>query len=295
MRGPIFMKKLRWRFFCRVIRKISAGPGTVSSNATPRRISVSVIMAEAHQASLDSADAAADPARVRAHVSSPGRASTRRDPERARDLAQDILVAVWRAWPAFRGQCSERTYVARIAQYRIATHVIVACANLRSRRFPRTSWLSRPTPEDVVIRTRREHAPDRRWFGNCRSRCAKSRCCCSRGSRQRRSPRRSASRAMPVSIRGTRARELLRAALEDPAMNDGFRRTGTISRSCGARKAPRCLDGGRRATRAPGAVADADALAMAETVGLAARMSSARCGSRCNAHYTILSAICAGP
>lgn len=45
------------------------------------------------------------------------------NPERARDLAQDILVAVWRAWPAFRGQCSERTYVARIAQYRIATHV----------------------------------------------------------------------------------------------------------------------------------------------------------------------------
>src|SRR5262245_57790483 len=43
--------------------------------------------------------------------------------ERARDLAQEILVAVWRAWPAFRGQCSERTYVARIAQYRIATHI----------------------------------------------------------------------------------------------------------------------------------------------------------------------------
>src|SRR5690348_9795660 len=50
-------------------------------------------------------------------------ASHEAHPERARDLAQDILVAVWRAWPAFRGQCSERTYVARIAQYRIATHV----------------------------------------------------------------------------------------------------------------------------------------------------------------------------
>ena len=50
-------------------------------------------------------------------------ASHEANPEHARDLAQEILVAVWRAWPAFRGQCSERTYVARIAQYRIATHV----------------------------------------------------------------------------------------------------------------------------------------------------------------------------
>lgn len=45
------------------------------------------------------------------------------DYEAARDLTQEILVAVWRAWPAFRRQCSERTYVARIAHHRIATHV----------------------------------------------------------------------------------------------------------------------------------------------------------------------------
>src|SRR6476469_9345348 len=45
------------------------------------------------------------------------------NPEIARDLAQDILVAVWRAWPAFRQQCSERTYVARIAHNRIASHI----------------------------------------------------------------------------------------------------------------------------------------------------------------------------
>lgn len=41
--------------------------------------------------------------------------------ETARDLAQEILVAVWRAWPAFRHQCSERTYVARIAHNRIVS------------------------------------------------------------------------------------------------------------------------------------------------------------------------------
>ena len=73
------------------------------------------------------------------------------NPETARDLAQDILVAVWRAWPAFRGQCSERTYVARIAQYRIATHVS------RAVREPPLAPLTEdlvalgPTPEDVAI------------------------------------------------------------------------------------------------------------------------------------------------
>jgi len=78
-------------------------------------------------------------------------ASHEADRDLARDLAQDILVAVWRAWPAFRGQCSERTYVARIAQYRIATHVS------RALRHPRLAPLSddlvahAPTPEDSAI------------------------------------------------------------------------------------------------------------------------------------------------
>ena len=78
-------------------------------------------------------------------------ASREADTDRARDLAQDILVAVWRAWPAFRGQCSERTYVARIAQYRIATHIS------RAMREPALAPLSEdlhaagPTPEDSAI------------------------------------------------------------------------------------------------------------------------------------------------
>jgi RNA polymerase sigma factor (sigma-70 family) len=80
-------------------------------------------------------------------------ASHEADADRARDLAQDILVAVWRAWPAFRGHCSERTYVARIAQYRIATHIT------RAVREPPLAPLSDelvahgPTPEDSAIRT----------------------------------------------------------------------------------------------------------------------------------------------
>lgn len=44
-------------------------------------------------------------------------------PARAQDLTQEILIAVWRAWPSFRGECSERTFVARIAHYQAITHV----------------------------------------------------------------------------------------------------------------------------------------------------------------------------
>jgi len=38
------------------------------------------------------------------------------------DLVQDIWLAVWRALPSFRGDCSERTFVFRIAHNRAITH-----------------------------------------------------------------------------------------------------------------------------------------------------------------------------
>jgi RNA polymerase sigma factor (sigma-70 family) len=72
--------------------------------------------------------------------------------EAARDLAQDILVAVWRAWPAYRGLCSERTYVARIAQYRIATHIGRAVREPPSTALTDDLVALGPTPEDSVIR-----------------------------------------------------------------------------------------------------------------------------------------------
>ena len=75
------------------------------------------------------------------------------DPERARDLMQDILVAVWRAWPAFLGQCSERTYVARIAQYRIATHVGRAVREPTLAPLTEDLVARDPTPEDDAIRS----------------------------------------------------------------------------------------------------------------------------------------------
>lgn len=38
-----------------------------------------------------------------------------RDPADQDDLVQEIAMAVWRAWPAFRGDASERTWIYRIA------------------------------------------------------------------------------------------------------------------------------------------------------------------------------------
>jgi RNA polymerase sigma-70 factor (ECF subfamily) len=44
------------------------------------------------------------------------------DPDERDDLVQEIAVAVWRALPSFRGDCSERTFVLRIAHNRSLTH-----------------------------------------------------------------------------------------------------------------------------------------------------------------------------
>ena len=39
------------------------------------------------------------------------------------DLVQDIALAVWRALPHFRGECSERTFTFRIAHNRAVTYL----------------------------------------------------------------------------------------------------------------------------------------------------------------------------
>jgi RNA polymerase sigma-70 factor (ECF subfamily) len=49
-----------------------------------------------------------------------------RDPERRRDLWQDILMALWKSRESFRGASSERTWVLRIAHNVAATHVVRA-------------------------------------------------------------------------------------------------------------------------------------------------------------------------
>ena len=56
-----------------------------------------------------------------------------RNPASRDDLVQDIALALWRALPSFRGECSERTLVFRIAQNRALTH-----SSLRRRADSRT-------------------------------------------------------------------------------------------------------------------------------------------------------------
>ena len=50
-------------------------------------------------------------------------ASYERDASRQEDLLQDIWFAVWRALPRFRDECSERTFVWRIAHNRAVSHI----------------------------------------------------------------------------------------------------------------------------------------------------------------------------
>lgn len=49
-------------------------------------------------------------------------AAYERDAHEREDLAQDILFALWSALPSFRGECSERTFVYRVAHNRALTH-----------------------------------------------------------------------------------------------------------------------------------------------------------------------------
>lgn len=50
-------------------------------------------------------------------------ATYERDPGRRQDLVQDIWLALWQALPGFRGDCSERTFVFRLAHNRGVSHV----------------------------------------------------------------------------------------------------------------------------------------------------------------------------
>lgn len=47
-----------------------------------------------------------------------------RAPGRREDLVQEIALALWQALPRFRGECSERTFVFRIAHNRCLTHAM---------------------------------------------------------------------------------------------------------------------------------------------------------------------------
>lgn len=72
------------------------------------------------------------------------------------DLVQDIYIAVWRALPAFRGESSIRTFVARIATNRAITHVT------RASRRPAAVELSEQLPAAGIDPERHAIAQDQR-------------------------------------------------------------------------------------------------------------------------------------
>src|ERR1700704_3325719 len=48
------------------------------------------------------------------------------DPEKRRDLSQDIHFQLWRSFQQYDGRCSLRTWIYRIAHHVAASHVIRA-------------------------------------------------------------------------------------------------------------------------------------------------------------------------
>jgi RNA polymerase sigma factor (sigma-70 family) len=58
-----------------------------------------------------------------------------RDPDRQRDLQQEIHFAIWRSFESYRGLASLRTWVYRVAHNTAATHV------LRDRRARVAHWI----------------------------------------------------------------------------------------------------------------------------------------------------------
>lgn len=76
------------------------------------------------------------------------------DPHDIDDLWQEILVALWRALPRFRGESSERTFVLRVAHNRGITYSI---SRRRSEPLLETEQLPDPAPlaESRVINEQR--------------------------------------------------------------------------------------------------------------------------------------------
>ncbi|MDC0887121.1 sigma-70 family RNA polymerase sigma factor [Altererythrobacter sp.] len=79
-----------------------------------------------------------------------------RDPERSRDLEQDIHCAIWRSLPRFNGACSLKTWVFRVAHNTAAD--FVAAASKRPKAVPLDEIESLPEASDVERATAESHA-----------------------------------------------------------------------------------------------------------------------------------------
>jgi RNA polymerase sigma factor (sigma-70 family) len=82
--------------------------------------------------------------------------SYERDPHRSEDLAQEIALALWRALASFRGECSVRTFVGRVAHNRAMSHAARESAR------PRLAPLDPQMPEGgATLEQRVEALSDR--------------------------------------------------------------------------------------------------------------------------------------
>lgn len=75
------------------------------------------------------------------------------DPAKRQELQQDILAAVWRALPGFRGDASIRTFLARIAHNRAISHVARAAAEPRMAELDEEMPCYQPSPFDEIERS----------------------------------------------------------------------------------------------------------------------------------------------
>lgn len=69
-----------------------------------------------------------------------------------RELTQDILLAIWMALPAFRGDSSLKTFVASIAQKRSISHVTRRAREPRQVELPIDMKSSALLPDELAVR-----------------------------------------------------------------------------------------------------------------------------------------------
>lgn len=72
------------------------------------------------------------------------------NPEVRRELEQDILLAVWRALPSWRGEAPIRAFLARVAHNRAVTHVSREAAAPRRSPLDEAIPSGDPSPHDRV-------------------------------------------------------------------------------------------------------------------------------------------------
>lgn len=77
-------------------------------------------------------------------------ASFERNRHAREDLVQDIMLAVWQALPAFRGEASLKTYVIGVAHRRCASHVMRAVAQPQHEELDDEWADEQPGPETLA-------------------------------------------------------------------------------------------------------------------------------------------------